>query len=145
MKILHIGQMIGGLDIYIRNSIIYNKVEDNEYVIVCGKDDKHQPVIRNGVEVTEYPISLFRSLNPLNDLKALVEAVKIIRKEKPNVIHCHRWYHWKNCGMDYRCEDILYASCFFLSLYSFEVETMGVYDHRAIDSFQDIRISMFGV
>ena len=37
MKILHIGQMIGGLDIYIRNSIIYNKVEGNEYVIVCGK------------------------------------------------------------------------------------------------------------
>ena len=46
MKILHIGQMIGGLDIYIRNSIIYNKVEGNEYIIVCGKDDKHQPVIR---------------------------------------------------------------------------------------------------
>lgn len=46
MKILHIGQMIGGLDIYIWNSIIYNKVEGNEYIIVCGKDDKHQPVIR---------------------------------------------------------------------------------------------------
>ena len=81
--------MIGGLDIYIRNSIIYNKVEGNEYVIACGKDDKHQPVIRNGAEVKEYPISLFRSLNPLNDLKALMEAVKIIRKEKPDVIHCH--------------------------------------------------------
>ena len=74
MKILHIGQMIGGLDIYIRNSIVYNKEKDNEYVIVCGKDDKHQPVIRNGVEVKEYPISLFRSLNPVNDLKALITA-----------------------------------------------------------------------
>lgn len=51
MKILHIGQMIGGLDIYIRNSIIYNKVEGNEYVIACGKDDKHQPVIRK-VEIS---------------------------------------------------------------------------------------------
>ena len=40
--------MIEGLDIYIRSSIIYNNVEDNEYIIVCGKDDKHQPVIRNG-------------------------------------------------------------------------------------------------
>lgn len=46
MKILHIGQMIGGLDVYIRNSIIYNNVEDNGYVIVSGKDDKHHPVIR---------------------------------------------------------------------------------------------------
>ena len=90
MKILHIGQMIGGLDIYIRNSIIYNKVEGYEYIIACGKDDKHQPIIRNGVEVKEYPISLFRSLNPVNDLKALREAVKIIRKEKPEVIHCEK-------------------------------------------------------
>lgn len=89
MKILHIGQMIGGLDVYIRNSIIYNKVESNEYVIVCGRDDKHQPVVRNGIVVREYPISLFRSLNLVNDLKALVQAVRIIRKEKPDVIHCH--------------------------------------------------------
>lgn len=51
MKILHIGQMIVGLDIYIRNSIIYNKVEGNEYIIACGKDDKHQPVIRK-VEIS---------------------------------------------------------------------------------------------
>ena len=39
MKILHNGQMIGGLGVYIQNSIIYNKVESNEYVIVCGRDD----------------------------------------------------------------------------------------------------------
>ena len=141
MKILHLGQMIGGLDIYIRNSIMYNKTECNEYVIVCGDDDKHQPVERNGTPVKEYHISLYRSLNPKNDLKALWQAVKIIRKEKPDVIHCHR----ANCGMDNRCEDILYASCFFLSLYSFEAETMGVYEHRAIDSFQDIRIGLFGI
>ena len=82
--------MIGGLDISIRNTIIYNKMEGNEYVIACGKDDKHQPVIRNGVEVKEYPISLFCSLNPLNDLKALIETVKIIKKEKPDVIHCEK-------------------------------------------------------
>lgn len=38
--------MIGGLNIYIRNSIIYNKEEDNGYVIISSKDDKHHPVIR---------------------------------------------------------------------------------------------------
>ena len=82
--------MIGGLDIYIRNSIMYNKTGSNEYLIVCGDDDKHQPVERNGTPVKEYHISLYRSLNPKNDLKALWQAVKIIRKEKPDVIHCHR-------------------------------------------------------
>lgn len=89
MKILHIGQMIGGLDVYIWNSIVYNKVESNEYVIVCGKDDRHQPVVKNGTAVKEYSISLFRSLNPMNDLKALIQAVKIIKEEKTDVIHCH--------------------------------------------------------
>jgi glycosyltransferase involved in cell wall biosynthesis len=89
MKILHIGQMIGGLDVYIRNSIIYNRKEGNEYVIVCGDEDKHQPVIRNGEEVKEFHIALYRSLNPLNDLKALWQAIKIVKREKPDVIHCH--------------------------------------------------------
>ena len=81
--------MIGGLDIYIRNSIVYNKEKDNEYVIVCGKDDKHRSVLRNGIPIKERSISLFRSLNPVNDLKALIEAVKIIKEEQPDVIHCH--------------------------------------------------------
>lgn len=80
--------MIGGLDIYIRNSIVYNKT-DNEYVIVCGDKDKHAPVIRNGKEVREYHISLYRSLNPFNDLKALIQTIKIIKKEKPDIVHCH--------------------------------------------------------
>jgi hypothetical protein len=35
--------MIGGLDIYIRNSILYN-ASDNDYIIVCGDEDKHLPV-----------------------------------------------------------------------------------------------------
>ena len=88
MKILHVGQMIGGLDIYIRNSIVYNKAH-NDYVIACGDGDKHNPVMREGKAVPEYQISLYRSLNPFKDLKALLQTVKIIKKEKPNVIHCH--------------------------------------------------------
>lgn len=88
MKILHVGQMVGGLDVYIRNTITYNKA-DNEFVIVCGKEDKHLPVIKDGVEIKEHHIPLFRSLNPLNDLRALAQTVAIIRKEKPDLIHCH--------------------------------------------------------
>lgn len=148
MKALHIGQMIGGLDIYIRNSIIYNKVEGNEYVIVCGKDDKHQPVIRNGIEVKEYPISLFRSLNPLNDLKALREAVKIIRKEKPDVIHCHS----AKDGIIGRTAGWITGVKAFYTPHAFSylctpsrLKRWVLYDHRAIDSFQDIRIGLLGI
>lgn len=88
MKILHVGQLIGGLDVYIRNSITYL---DNsfEFVIAHGTDDKNKPVIKDGVPVKEYKISLFRSLNPWKDLKGLFEVIRIIKKEKPDIIHCH--------------------------------------------------------
>ena len=89
MKIMHIGQLIGGLDIYIRNSITYSDLSDIEFVILHGKDDNSKPISCGGKQAREYPIDLYRSLNPLNDLKALIAAVKIIRKEKPDVIHCH--------------------------------------------------------
>lgn len=88
MKILHLGQIIGGLDIYIRNSIVY--IEGNyEYILVHGNKDNNKPIEKNGKWVKEYEISLFRSLNPWNDLKAIVQTVKIIRKEHPDLIHCH--------------------------------------------------------
>lgn len=88
MKILMIGQLVGGLDIYNRNTISYAD-KDVEYVIVRGKDDKHEPIYHNGAQVREIPISLYRSLNPFKDLKALCQAVKAIKNEKPDVVHCH--------------------------------------------------------
>lgn len=89
MKIMHIGQMIGGLDIYIRNSITNCKDDTMEYVIVCGKEDKHQPVIRNGKAVRELHISLYRNLNPLRDFIGLMQVIRCIMIEKPDIIHCH--------------------------------------------------------
>lgn len=88
MKILHLGQLIGGLDVYIRNTVTY--ADDRfEYVIVHGKDDKSLPVIKNGKEIKEYQIDLYRALNPINDTKAIIQAILIIRQEKPEIIHCH--------------------------------------------------------
>lgn len=88
MRILHIGQLIGGLDIYIRNSII--QLNDNfEFIIVHGKKDKNKPVIKNGKTVKEYSIELYRNLNPWKDIKCLIQAIKIIKQEKPDIIHCH--------------------------------------------------------
>ena len=88
MKVLHIGQMIGGLDGYIRNTISYAS-DSLDFVIACGKDDEHKRVERFGKPVKEYGISLYRALNPLKDIKAIVESIRVIKKEKPDIIHCH--------------------------------------------------------
>ena len=44
MKILHIGQLIGGLDVYIRNTITYSN-KSFEFIIVLGMSDKNQHII----------------------------------------------------------------------------------------------------
>ena len=88
MKILHVGQMIGGLDIYIRNSIVYAE-SGYEYVIVHGDKDNNKPIEKYGREIKEYRIKLYRDLNLWNDLKAIVQTVRIIKKERPDLIHCH--------------------------------------------------------
>lgn len=88
MKILHIGQLIGGLDIYIRNSITYTD-KSFEFIVVHGVADKNLPIIKNEKKIKEYPISLYRELNPFQDLKGLYQILKIIIKEKPDIIHCH--------------------------------------------------------
>lgn len=88
MKILHLGQVIGGLDIYIRNSIIYAE-GDYEYILVHGDKDNNKPIEKNGERVKEYGISLYRNLNLWNDFKAIIQAVRIIRKEQPDLLHCH--------------------------------------------------------
>lgn len=88
MKVLHVGQMIGGLGIYIRNTVTYIS-DEFEFIIVHGEADNSKPVIKDGKAVKEYTISLYRELNPLKDLKGLIQVIRIIRKEKPDIIHCH--------------------------------------------------------
>ncbi len=88
MKVMHIGQMIGGLDVYIRNSIT-NASGELEYVIVHGKNDGCYPVFCKGKEIKTYPINLQRSISFIKDPQALWEAISLIKKEKPDVIHCH--------------------------------------------------------
>lgn len=88
MKILHVCQMVGGLDVYVRNIMTYTS-DDLEFVLVHGKDDHLQPVMKNGRNIREYGIRLYRSLNPIDDGIALLQTIRIIMKEKPDVIHCH--------------------------------------------------------
>ena len=88
MKVLHVGQMIGGLGIYIRNTINYSS-DEFEFVIVHGNADNSNPIIKKGEAIKEYAVSLYRELNLLKDLKGLIQVIRIIHKEKPDIIHCH--------------------------------------------------------
>lgn len=87
-KIVHIGQMIGGLDIYIRNTISFIG-EGYEFAIIHGSQDNSLPVEYNGTPVREYTTALQRKINIFQDIKAFFQVLKIVKKEHPDVIHCH--------------------------------------------------------
>lgn len=88
MKILHIGNLKSGIDTYVRNTVALAG-DKFEFVIVNGADDNIAPYMRHGGQVETYSICMYRALNPVKDLKAVIQAVRIIRKEKPDLVHCH--------------------------------------------------------
>lgn len=88
MKIMHVGQLIGGLDIYIRNTTLYAG-NDFEFILVHGEKDGNKPIIKQGKPLKEYAVCLYRQINLWKDLKGLIQVIRIIRKEKPDAIHCH--------------------------------------------------------
>ena len=88
MKILHIGNLKSGIDTYVRNTVALAS-DKFEFVIVNGADDNSKPYMRHGKQVETYSIDMYRALNPVKDLKAVMQAIKIIKKEKPDMVHCH--------------------------------------------------------
>lgn len=85
---MHIGNLKSGIDTYVRNTV--EMIDDRfEFVIVNGADDNSKPYMRRGVAVQQYSIEMYRALNPIKDLTAIIQAIKIIRQEKPDLIHCH--------------------------------------------------------
>ncbi len=88
MKILHIGNLKSGIDTYVRNTVALAG-DGFDFVIVNGADDNSKPYLRHGKQVKTYSIDMYRALNPVKDLKAVVQAIGIIRKEKPDLVHCH--------------------------------------------------------
>lgn len=87
MKILHICNLIGGVGVYIRNTV--DHIDDSiEYVIARGKDDNTPPLTQRGMELKEYTIDLYREIS-LKDIRCFFQIINVIRKEKPDIIHCH--------------------------------------------------------
>ncbi len=89
MKVLHLGQAIGGLEVYIRNTCKYLPI-DIEFVIVRGEADNSKPFFNIDKQlIIEYKIPLYRRINFINDVKAIWQAIKIVKAERPDIIHVH--------------------------------------------------------
>lgn len=90
IKIVHLLHSIGGVDVYLRLVLQNLSTDLFENIVVHGKKDTLIPFVdKNGNKVHEYKVSIFRDIEIFNDIKSIVETYKIIRKERPNLIHAH--------------------------------------------------------
>jgi glycosyltransferase involved in cell wall biosynthesis len=88
VKIIHIGQTIGGVDTYVRYLASYLNRNLFSNIIVNSKFDENKKFNFDSVK-KEYHISLKRNISPIYDVLALIEFIRIVKKEKPDLIHCH--------------------------------------------------------
>lgn len=89
-KIAHILHSVGGVDVSLR--LILSNIDPNKFtsVVIHGKEDTKKLFLdKNQSPVSEYRANILRNINPLKDIFALREAYKIIKKEKPDIIHAH--------------------------------------------------------
>lgn len=86
-KILHIVQSAGGVERYIKMLIKYEKSNEYEHILICSRDYKKNYYIENNVEI-EY-VDMRRNISFFNDLKAIQQTRKMIKKYTPDIIYCH--------------------------------------------------------
>jgi glycosyltransferase involved in cell wall biosynthesis len=90
IKVLHVLHSVGGVDVYLRTILGNLNAEKIESIVVHGLDDSEKQFLnsQNGV-VKEYKLPIIRNINIIFDLKALIGLIRIVRLEKPNLIHAH--------------------------------------------------------
>lgn len=90
LKIVHLLHSIGGVDVYLRLVLENLNTDLFENIVIHGTKDTIKPFLdKNGNKVKEYKVSIFRDISIINDIKSLFQAYKILKKEKPNLIHAH--------------------------------------------------------
>lgn len=90
IKIAHILHAVGGVDVSLRFILENINTDRFENIVVHGKNDTKDIYIdRNSNPLNEYKVSIFRDISLLRDIKALINVYKIVKKERPNLIHCH--------------------------------------------------------
>jgi len=90
VKIIQVLHCVGGVDVWLRLMLSNIDSDNYENVIVHGIEDTNKAFFDStGNSIKEYKVPILRQISPINDLKTIYKTIKIVRKEKPNLIHAH--------------------------------------------------------
>lgn len=89
-KVAHVLDSVGGVEVYLRlvtENIDTNRIE-NIVIHNCKKAKKKYRDKENNA-LKEFDISIQREINLIKDLKAVFQTIRILKREKPDLIHAH--------------------------------------------------------
>lgn len=86
IKIMHVAQAAGGVDRYIRMLLKYLDKNKFENILVCSQDFKKEDY--EGLVDAFEQVEMERAISK-NDLKAIAEVRKIIKKYNPDIVYAH--------------------------------------------------------
>ena len=91
IKVAHILHSVGGVDVYLRlitENIDSSKIEN---IIIHQQEDKEKRAYfaKDQTQIKEYKLPIQREINPVKDFKAIIATIKILKKEKPDIVHAH--------------------------------------------------------
>lgn len=90
IKIAHILHSVGGVNVSLRQILQNIDTSDFENFVIHGNSDsKVLFQDKNSNSVLAYKLPIHREISIKNDYLAIVKALKIIRKEQPDLIHSH--------------------------------------------------------
>ncbi len=89
-KVVHILHSVGGVDVSLRLIVENVNSEEIESVIIHGVDDSNRPFLDiQGQPVKEFKLPIQREISPIKDLIAIWKTSRILRREKPDIVHAH--------------------------------------------------------
>lgn len=90
IKVVHIAKPIAGVGVSIQliTSTINSEVFDS--VVLCNEFDAVVDLVNDkNKQIKRHHVNLVRSIHPLKDIICFFKIIKLLKKEKPNIIHCH--------------------------------------------------------
>lgn len=89
-KIAHILNSVGGVDVSLRLILKNINSDKFENIVIHGKNDTSIAFEnKKGDTIESFKLNIVRNINPIKDLSALYQSYKVLKKEKPDLIHAH--------------------------------------------------------
>ncbi|WP_245683435.1 glycosyltransferase [Pseudotamlana agarivorans] len=90
IKVVHVLNSVGGVDVSLRLILENINPDKFESIVIHGDSDTKKVFLdKNGNSIKEYKLPIQRELNFFKDFKSIYSTFKIIKKEKPEIIHAH--------------------------------------------------------